>query len=53
MLAHYDNSIRARPPPAQCPYLKLTGMVAGGWQMARAARIARDLIQAGETDGAS
>jgi alkylation response protein AidB-like acyl-CoA dehydrogenase len=34
------------------PYLKLTGVVAGGWQMARAARIARDLTQAGETGGA-
>jgi len=34
------------------PYLKLTGVVAGGWQMARAARIARDLTQAGESGGA-
>ena len=34
------------------PYLKLTGVVAGGWQMALAARIARDLTQAGATDDA-
>jgi hypothetical protein len=34
------------------PYLKLTGVVAGGWQMARAARIARDLTQAGDGGGA-
>jgi len=34
------------------PYLKLTGAVAGGWQMARAARIARARTQAGEPYGA-
>jgi hypothetical protein len=32
------------------PYLKLTGTVAGGWQMARAARIARGLLDAGDQD---
>ena len=34
------------------PYLKLTGVVAGGWQMARAARIAGELTQAGDSGGA-
>jgi len=30
------------------PYLKLAGIVLGGWQMARAALIAQDRLQAGE-----
>jgi hypothetical protein len=30
------------------PYLKLMGVVAGGWLMARAARIARDLLRHAE-----
>jgi alkylation response protein AidB-like acyl-CoA dehydrogenase len=34
------------------PYLKLTGVVAGGWQMARAARIAGELTQAEDSGGA-
>ncbi|MFZ6798564.1 acyl-CoA dehydrogenase [Undibacterium sp. Di24W] len=32
------------------PYLKLTGVVLGGWQMARAALIAQKKLQAGEGD---
>ncbi|MGZ3540770.1 MAG: acyl-CoA dehydrogenase [Vulcanimicrobiaceae bacterium] len=32
------------------PYLKLWGIVAGGWQMARAAQIAAKKIAAGDTD---
>jgi alkylation response protein AidB-like acyl-CoA dehydrogenase len=32
------------------PYLKLWGVVAGGWQMARAAKIAADKIAAGDKD---
>jgi alkylation response protein AidB-like acyl-CoA dehydrogenase len=32
------------------PYLRLWGTVAGGWQMARAARIAADKISAGSSD---
>jgi alkylation response protein AidB-like acyl-CoA dehydrogenase len=32
------------------PYLKLMGVVAGGWQMARAARIARDLLRRAEAN---
>ena len=39
MLAHYDSSPREAAAGA-VPYLKLTGTVTGGWQMARAARIA-------------
>ncbi|HEX8738759.1 MAG TPA: acyl-CoA dehydrogenase [Casimicrobiaceae bacterium] len=34
------------------PYLKLCGVVAGGWQMARAARIAREHLGAGDGDAA-
>jgi alkylation response protein AidB-like acyl-CoA dehydrogenase len=43
MLAHYDSDPREAAAGA-VPYLKLTGTVAGGWQMARAARIARRLM---------
>ncbi|MBV8074436.1 MAG: acyl-CoA dehydrogenase [Candidatus Eremiobacteraeota bacterium] len=32
------------------PYLKLWGIVAGGWQMARAAKIAADKVAAGDSD---
>jgi alkylation response protein AidB-like acyl-CoA dehydrogenase len=34
------------------PYLKLWGVVAGGWQMARAARISAQKISAGDADAA-
>jgi butyryl-CoA dehydrogenase len=34
------------------PYLRLWGIVAGGWQMARAARIASDKLAAGAADAA-
>ncbi len=51
LLANHDRNPREAAAGA-VPYLKLTGVVAGGWQMARAARIARDLTQAGESDGA-
>jgi hypothetical protein len=47
LLAHSDRCPREAAPGA-VPYLKLTGAVTGGWQMARAARIARDLLVAGE-----
>ena len=33
------------------PFLKLLGIVAGGWQLARAALIAQEKITAGEADG--
>ncbi len=32
------------------PYLKLWGIVAGGWQMARAARVAAEKISSGQSD---
>ena len=51
LLANHDRNPREAAAGA-VPYLKLTGVVAGGWQMARAARIARDLTQAGESGGA-
>ena len=51
LLANSDKNPREAAAGA-VPYLKLTGVVAGGWQMARAARIARDLTQAGESGGA-
>jgi len=34
------------------PYLKLWGLVAGGWQLARSAKIAADRLQAGNGDPA-
>jgi hypothetical protein len=43
MLAHYDSDPREAAAGA-VPYLRLIGSVAGGWQMARAARIARRLL---------
>jgi hypothetical protein len=48
---HHDRNPREAAAGA-VPYLNLTGVVAGGWQMARAARIARDLKQAGESGSA-
>ena len=47
LLANHDANPRETAAGA-VPYLKLTGVVAGGWQMARAARIASGLIDAGE-----
>jgi alkylation response protein AidB-like acyl-CoA dehydrogenase len=47
MLEHYET----RPLEAAAgavPFLRLTGTVAGGWQMARAARIAHHLLASGE-----
>jgi alkylation response protein AidB-like acyl-CoA dehydrogenase len=51
MLAHYESDPREAAAGA-VPYLKLTGAVTGGWQMARAARIARDLLASGAESGA-
>ena len=51
MLAHYDGNPREAAAGA-VPYLKLTGAVTGGWQMARAARIPRDLLASGEESAA-
>ena len=46
LLARYDSDPREAVAGA-VPYLKLTGIVVGGWHMAHAARIARDLLSAG------
>jgi 3-(methylthio)propanoyl-CoA dehydrogenase len=51
LLARYDSNPREAAAGA-VPYLKLTGIVVGGWQMARAARIARELLSAGEENTA-
>jgi hypothetical protein len=52
MLAHYDSNPREAAAGA-VPYLKLMGTVSGGWQMARAARIAHDLLTSGEESSAA
>ena len=52
MLEHYDSSPREAAAGA-VPYLKLTGTVTGGWQMARAARIAQHLLVSGGDDNAA
>jgi 3-(methylthio)propanoyl-CoA dehydrogenase len=51
LLANFDSRPREASAGA-VPYLKLTGTCAGGWQMARAARIARDLLGA-DTENAA
>jgi hypothetical protein len=51
MLEHCDSNPREAAAGA-VPYLKLTGTVAGGWQMARAARIAHQLLASGEDSAA-
>jgi alkylation response protein AidB-like acyl-CoA dehydrogenase len=45
ILAHYDDSPRETTAGA-LPYLKLAGTIVGGWQMARAARIASEQLVA-------
>lgn len=49
LLANYGKDIRAASAGA-VPFLTLFGIVAGGWQMARAALVAQAKIAAGETD---
>jgi alkylation response protein AidB-like acyl-CoA dehydrogenase len=51
MLAHYESDPREAAAGA-VPYLRLIGAVTGGWLMARAARIARDLLASGEESAA-
>ena len=51
MLAHHDSNPREASAGA-VPYLKLAGTVTGGWQMARAARIADDLLASGAPNAA-
>lgn len=49
LLQHYDSEPQAAAAGAVA-YLKLTGIVVGGWLMARSARIARDHLAAGSSD---
>lgn len=49
MLANYDSHKREAAAGA-VPYLKLAGTTGGGWQMARAARMAHALLAAGASD---
>ena len=49
LLANYAKDIRAASAGA-VPFLTLFGIVAGGWQMARAALVAQAKIAAGDTD---
>jgi hypothetical protein len=51
MLTHYDSNQR-EAAAGGVPYLKLTGTVSGGWHMARAARIACQLLASGEENAA-
>lgn len=51
MLEHYDAAPREAAAGA-VPYLKLMSVVAGGWQMARAAQIARERLRS-ESVGAA
>jgi alkylation response protein AidB-like acyl-CoA dehydrogenase len=51
MLAHYESDPREAAAGA-VPCLRLIGAVTGGWLMARAARIARDLLASGEESAA-
>ncbi len=49
LLAHYDSDPQAAAAGA-VPFLKLTGTVVGGWQMARAALVAHSRLTAKEGD---
>jgi alkylation response protein AidB-like acyl-CoA dehydrogenase len=49
LVATYGKDVRAASAGA-VPFLTLLGIVAGGWQMARAALIAQAKIDAGDTD---
>src|ERR1700722_11161449 len=51
LLANHDRNPREAAAGA-VPYLKLTGIVTGGWQMARSARIARHLQASVEENAA-
>ena len=51
MLEHYDTDPRGAAAGA-VPYLKLTGTITGAWQMSRSARIAKQLLGAGEENEA-
>jgi acyl-CoA dehydrogenase len=47
ILATYGKDIKAASV-GSVPFLKLLGIVAGGWQMARAALVAKERLAAGE-----
>ncbi len=47
--ANYEKDIKA-VHAGSVPFLKLTGIVAGGWQMARAALIAQEQLSKGASD---
>ncbi|MFB1030601.1 MAG: acyl-CoA dehydrogenase, partial [Thauera sp.] len=49
ILATYSKDIKAASV-GSVPFLKLLGIVAGGWQMARAALVAKRKLEAGEGD---
>ncbi len=49
LLAHFGQDVRAASAAA-VPFLHLMGVVAGGWQMARAALIAEQRLAGGEVD---
>jgi len=49
LVATYRSDVRAASAGA-VPFLTLLGIVAGGWQMARAALIAQARVDAGDTD---
>ncbi|CAB1370399.1 acyl-CoA dehydrogenase [Denitratisoma oestradiolicum] len=49
IVGHYNSDVRVVAAGA-VPFLKLMGIVCGGWSMARAALAAQARIQAGETD---
>ncbi|MEF8755527.1 MAG: acyl-CoA dehydrogenase [Accumulibacter sp.] len=49
LVANYGKDVRAASAGA-VPFLMLLGVVAGGWQMARAALVAQTKIDAGDAD---
>jgi 3-(methylthio)propanoyl-CoA dehydrogenase len=51
LLANFGKDVRAASAGA-VPFLKLMGVVAGGWQMARAALVAEKKLASGEGDQA-
>ena len=51
LLANFGQDVRAASAGA-VPFLRLMGVVAGGWQMARAALVAEKKLAAGEGDQA-
>jgi alkylation response protein AidB-like acyl-CoA dehydrogenase len=49
IVAHYGSDVRVVAVGA-VPFLKLMGIVSGGWMMTRAALVARKRVEAGEDD---